>query len=122
MFRRFGRKTVLKLVAAYEDEQLNRQFLAASTTTCPGCQSTSHFVDCFFFSGLIQVLVHVEKSMGCNHMTCSKCRQHFCYRCGEKLYGNPYEHFSTRNLPCYNKLFDFNSVDDDDWVHALDDL
>ncbi|KAF9036464.1 hypothetical protein BDZ89DRAFT_1100630 [Hymenopellis radicata] len=96
MYRRFGRKTVLKLVAAYEDEQLNRKFLESSTTPCPGCQ------------------VYVEKSMGCNHMTCSKCKQHFCYRCGEKLYGNPYEHFSTRNLPCYNKLFDFNSMDDDD--------
>lgn len=41
-------------------------------------------------------------------MTCWKCRQHFCFRCGAKLRpGNPYEHFSTPGQPCYYKLFDF---------------
>jgi len=28
----------------------------------------------------------VERTMGCDHMTC-KCGQHFCYKCGGK-YGN----------------------------------
>ena len=40
-------------------------------------------------------------------MTCSKCKQHFCYRCGSKLQAaNPYEHFSRPGGGCYAKLFD----------------
>ena len=40
-------------------------------------------------------------------MTCSKCKQHFCYRCGSKLQAsNPYEHFSRPGGGCYYKLFD----------------
>ena len=40
-------------------------------------------------------------------MICSKCQQHFCYRCGSKLQaGNPYKHFSTPGGRCYSKLFD----------------
>lgn len=41
-------------------------------------------------------------------MTCWKCGQHFCYRCGTKLPpSDPYKHFSTVGLGCYYKLFDF---------------
>jgi len=56
-------------------------------------------------------------------MTCGKCSQHFCYRCGGKLLGSdPYEHFSRKGQPCYQKLFDFGS-DQDDWqaVEGFDD-
>ncbi|KAH7907252.1 hypothetical protein BJ138DRAFT_1160570 [Hygrophoropsis aurantiaca] len=89
--RRFGRATVARLVAAYEEEQANRKWLDASTMRCPGCE------------------VKVEKSVGCNHMTCAKCKQHFCYRCGEKIQAsNPYAHFSTPGLRCFSKLFDFD--------------
>ncbi|KAF9456145.1 hypothetical protein BDZ94DRAFT_1178351 [Collybia nuda] len=89
---RFGRTNVLKLIATYEEERANKEWLEASTMACPGCQ------------------IHVEKSLGCNHMTCAKCHQHFCYRCGTKLPGSdPYKHFSTTGQPCYNKLFDFQA-------------
>ena len=27
----------------------------------------------------------VQKSQGCNHMTCISCRAHFCYVCGHQL-------------------------------------
>lgn len=48
-------------------------------------------------------------------MTCAKCRQHFCYRCGTKLPGSdPYKHFSTTGQPCYNKLFDFQA-ENEEW-------
>ncbi|THV05971.1 hypothetical protein K435DRAFT_744156 [Dendrothele bispora CBS 962.96] len=96
--RRFGRNNILRLVAAYEEEQLNRKWLEASTTACPGCGT------------------HVEKSLGCAHMAC-KCGIHFCYRCGQRLQAaNPYKHFSTEGLPCYGKLFDSESVrDGEDW-------
>jgi E3 ubiquitin-protein ligase RNF14 len=39
-------------------------------------------------------------------MTCWKCLQHFCYRCGQKLNAKqPYTHFSNPGT-CFNKLFD----------------
>ncbi len=44
-------------------------------------------------------------------MACSKCKQHFCYRCGSKLQaGNPYEHFSRPGGGCYSKLFDVTEI------------
>ncbi|KAH9075807.1 RWD-domain-containing protein [Lactarius deliciosus] len=89
MERRYGKKSLKRLVAKYEEDRANREWLEKSTMACPSCH------------------VHVEKSMGCNHMTCSKCKQHFCYRCGSKLNAsNPYEHFSTQGQGCYSKLFD----------------
>lgn len=112
--RRFGKANVLKLVKMYEEEQANKQWLTSSTTACPGCN------------------VRVEKSLGCNHvgdsmkcrvkdsranklqMTCTKCRQHFCYRCATKLPpSDPYMHFSAVGTRCYNKLFDFQSEEDE---------
>lgn len=94
--RRFGATNIRRLVAKYQEEQANKQWLEQSTMACPSCH------------------VHVEKSLGCNHMTCAKCKQHFCYRCGEKLLpSNPYVHFSTPGLRCYSKLFDFQSIDDE---------
>jgi E3 ubiquitin-protein ligase RNF14 len=47
---RFGKLNVLKLVATYQEEQANKEWLESSTMACPGCQ------------------VHVEKSLGCNHV------------------------------------------------------
>ena len=40
--------------------------------------------------------IFIQRSLGCDHMTCSRCDTSFCYRCGEnyrgfKLLGN---HFS----------------------------
>ncbi|ESK85858.1 e3 ubiquitin-protein ligase rnf14 [Moniliophthora roreri MCA 2997] len=99
MERRFGKKNIQKLVRTFNEEQANKKWLEASTMACPGCG------------------VNVEKSLGCNHMTCVKCKAHFCYRCGEKLNAaNPYKHFSTQGQRCYNQLFDFQSGGDDDWV------
>ena len=107
MERQYGRSAIAKLVAKYEEDRKNLAWIAASTMACPGCQ------------------VNVEKSRGCNHvrknpvfsgtasdagpqMTCSKCQKHFCYRCGVQLpASDPYEHFSTRGLNCYSKLFDY---------------
>ena len=44
-------------------------------------------------------------------MTCSKCKQHFCYRCGSRLQAsNPYEHFSLRGGGCYGRLFDVTEM------------
>lgn len=89
MERRYGRKNLLKLKAAYEEEKANQDWLKGKTQSCPNCPSK------------------VEKSMGCNHMTCSHCMTHFCYLCGTRLNpAQPYVHFNTRATPCYNRLFD----------------
>lgn len=52
-------------------------------------------------------------------MTCWKCLQHFCYRCGVRLKADsPYEHFSNPQLGCYNQLFDVIDVPEEDWELA----
>jgi len=87
--RRLGKNNIKRLVARYQEEELNRKWIDQSTMACPGCE------------------VKVEKSLGCNHMTCARCGCHFCYRCGQKLPPKePYKHFSTRGIDCYEKLFD----------------
>ncbi|KAG0697159.1 hypothetical protein DFH29DRAFT_984366 [Suillus ampliporus] len=94
--RRWGRVNVRRLVGKYEEERKNREWMEKSTMGCPGCG------------------VHVEKSVGCNHMTCAKCRQHFCYLCGEKLPpSEPYKHFNTPGKNCFSKLFDGQHQDED---------
>jgi len=94
MEARFGKIILRKLVAKYQEEQLNKKWLAESTMACPGCS------------------LSIEKSLGCNHMTCSRCKMHFCYRCGVKLIASdPYAHFSDRASGCHQKLFDFEGED-----------
>ncbi|KAG1749690.1 uncharacterized protein EDB91DRAFT_1109113 [Suillus paluster] len=94
--RRWGRGNVKRLVAKYEEERMNREWMDNCTMGCPGCG------------------VHVEKSVGCNHMTCAKCKQHFCYLCGEKLPpSEPYKHFNTPGKKCFSKLFEEDLFD---WV------
>lgn len=48
--RRFGATNIRRLVAKYQEEQANKQWLEQSTMACPSCH------------------VHVEKSLGCNHV------------------------------------------------------
>lgn len=36
----------------------------------------------FFFLPFIQI--HIQRTEGCDHMTCSQCNTNFCYRCGER--------------------------------------
>ncbi|KAF8592052.1 hypothetical protein K439DRAFT_1325929 [Ramaria rubella] len=102
--QRHGRNNVLKLVAKFHEEQLNRSWMDKKTMRCPGCH------------------IRVQKIMGCNHMTCSKCRQHFCYRCGSRLnQSEPYRHFNTPGQPCFSKLFDRSPEEEDIWI-APEDL
>jgi E3 ubiquitin-protein ligase RNF14 len=44
-------------------------------------------------------------------MTCIKCKQHFCYLCGEKISRTePYKHFNIIGKICFEKLFDVGSL------------
>ncbi len=86
--RQYGRKNLLKLVAEVEGDRLAGKWMQDNAQQCPVCQSW------------------VEKSMGCNHITCGVCRNHFCFLCGDALSArNPYVHYNTKGSGCYQKLF-----------------
>jgi len=46
-----------------EDDSETANWISANTKECPKCHST------------------IEKNGGCNHMTCRKCRNEFCWMC-----------------------------------------
>jgi len=47
--------------------------------------------------------VRIMRSQGCNHMRCTHCDTHFCYRCGRAIPAdNPYSHFSARGCPTFD--------------------
>lgn len=50
--RQYGKANVLRLVAKYQEDKSNLEWFKSSTMACPGCN------------------VHVEKSLGCNHVGC----------------------------------------------------
>jgi len=86
-----------RLAAAFLEERANKEWIDDNSKACPGCT------------------VRIEKSQGCNHMTCRRCGGHFCFRCGEKLFAaNPYAHFQQKG-PCFQKLFD-RDPNEDVWV------
>eukprot|EP01125_Pyxidicula_operculata_P020434 TRINITY_DN7546_c0_g1_i1.p1 TRINITY_DN7546_c0_g1~~TRINITY_DN7546_c0_g1_i1.p1 ORF type:complete len:1000 (-),score=171.71 TRINITY_DN7546_c0_g1_i1:20-2932(-) len=56
------------------------------TKSCPGCTVT------------------IQKTGGCNHITCSACSTHWCWQCGEKFStsGEVYDHMHS----VHGKIFD----------------
>ena len=94
--RRFGKAQLAKLIAKLKEEEENRKWLDLSTTKCPHCATS------------------IEKSYGCNHVTCSRCSTHFCYLCGRKLpVDRPYDHFSERG-PCKGQLFQMANLEQEE--------
>ncbi|KAH9462200.1 hypothetical protein H4Q26_016894 [Puccinia striiformis f. sp. tritici PST-130] len=82
-----GKSKLQKLIDEYLEEKANQEWKLSHTTTC---------VTCF---------IPVEKIEGCNHMICTKCQTHFCFRCGLKLSPvQPYLHFSDPESGCFNQL------------------
>jgi E3 ubiquitin-protein ligase RNF14 len=80
-----------------EDELASRAYLLKNTSPCPSCSFA------------------IQKSMGCNHITCYNCRQHFCYLCSAWLEpGNPYEHFNKPGSSCHQRLWDMEEGDNAD--------
>ncbi|SJX62728.1 related to ring finger protein 14 [Sporisorium reilianum f. sp. reilianum] len=89
MEQKFGRKTLETMVRKYQEEQQTQQWLSDYTTPCPTCG------------------IAIEKSYGCNHMTCKSCQTHYCYLCGKPISAqNPYHHFNVPGWECYHRLFD----------------
>lgn len=80
-----------------EEDRLSYELILKSTSACPMCEAP------------------IQKSLGCNHMTCNQCRCHFCYLCNEFLDPrNPYPHFGQKGTPCYQKLFELVEGDNGD--------
>lgn len=46
--------------------------------------------------------IEIEKTSGCNHMTCSKCNYEFCWICGGKYSSN---HFDNPFSPCFQMQY-----------------
>lgn len=79
-----------------EEEKASAEYLALHSTPCPTCAAPC------------------QKTMGCNHMICFKCRTHFCYLCSSYLSeSNPYQHFNDKHNPCYMRLWELESGDDE---------
>ena len=80
-----------------EDELASRAYLLKNTSPCPTCSFA------------------IQKSRGCNHITCFNCGGHFCYLCSSWLDGsNPYEHFSKVGSSCSQRLWDMEEGDNAD--------
>lgn len=48
--------------------------------------------------------VRITRSAGCNHMNCTNCGTHFCYRCGVTLNpSDPYSHFKGSGCPTFDQ-------------------
>ncbi|ERF70109.1 hypothetical protein EPUS_00296 [Endocarpon pusillum Z07020] len=79
-----------------EEEKATAEYLALHSTPCPTCSAPC------------------QKTMGCNHMICFKCRTHFCYLCSSYLMeSNPYQHFNDKHNQCYMRLWELEDGDDE---------
>lgn len=93
MEKKFGRKKLQHVL----EEVVSDEWVKANSKKCPKC-------------GL-----SIQKIEGCNKMTCSKCRSHFCWLCNDILAnGNPYHHFQVPGEGCFNKLFEGIDGDEED--------
>ncbi|KAM4726027.1 E3 ubiquitin-protein ligase RNF14 [Anableps anableps] len=94
MEQRFGKRVVQKAV----EESFSRDWLKENCKCCPRCGT------------------NIQKVDGCNKMTCTSCKQYFCWLClGALSKVNPYSHFNNPHSPCYNQLFHGVDMDDDEF-------
>ncbi|KAM3136255.1 hypothetical protein pb186bvf_011714 [Paramecium bursaria] len=58
----------------------------------------------------------IEKSSGCNHMTCSQCKYQFCWVCLQKYYEYHYRYWSLAGCAFWSdgRFKDPNLIDDPD--------
>ncbi|XP_062867361.1 E3 ubiquitin-protein ligase RNF14-like [Trichomycterus rosablanca] len=76
--QRFGKHVIRRAL-----EECSRQWLDENSKNCPRCGS------------------HIQKEEGCNKMTCSFCKQHFCWTCLAPLSSeDPYSHFNEPGSQC----------------------
>ncbi|XP_078407157.1 E3 ubiquitin-protein ligase RNF14 isoform X2 [Cetorhinus maximus] len=78
----YGRRVLQKAV----EEFCSQEWLEKNSKPCPRCGT------------------NIQKVNGCNKMTCTGCKQYFCWLCICPLSKvNPYSHFSDSSSPCFNE-------------------
>ncbi|XP_015907453.1 E3 ubiquitin-protein ligase RNF14-like [Parasteatoda tepidariorum] len=77
--KRHGKRAIKALV----EDSLSESWKNSNSKSCPSCKAS------------------IEKSDGCNKMTCFKCATFFCWECMKILESsNPYFHFNALNARC----------------------
>ncbi|KAK5071616.1 hypothetical protein LTR64_004605 [Lithohypha guttulata] len=77
-----------------EEEKASLEYMQRFSTPCPTCNAPA------------------QKTYGCNHMICFKCKTHFCYLCSAYLMpDNPYRHFNELKSTCYMRLWELEGGD-----------
>ena len=90
--RRYGKNRIRQMI----DELISEEWLEDNSKVCPQCRA------------------HIQKTDGCNKMTCTKCRTNFCWLCGKILScHDPYAHFNMYSSSCFNRLFEGVDLDDE---------
>lgn len=100
--KRYGKKNLQDLV----ESTMSEDWIHSNTNNCPQCNAP------------------IEKSEGCNKMTCWKCNTYFCWLCRKVLNSQtPYLHYDDPNSKCYGLLTHriLNYDDDDDDDDGVDD-
>ncbi|XP_048851387.1 E3 ubiquitin-protein ligase RNF14 isoform X1 [Brienomyrus brachyistius] len=91
--QRYGKMVIQRAI----EESFSREWLDQNCKGCPRCGT------------------NIQKIDGCNKMTCTSCKQYFCWLClGLLTHGNPYSHFNNTASPCYNRLFQGVNMNDED--------
>ncbi|XP_034033928.1 E3 ubiquitin-protein ligase RNF14 [Thalassophryne amazonica] len=99
MEQRFGKKVIQKAV----EESFSIEWLNENCKCCPRCGT------------------NIQKADGCNKMTCTSCKQYFCWLClGQLSKVSPYSHFSNPQSPCYKQLFQGVDLDEEFWSDEED--
>lgn len=103
MEQRYGKRQLQTML----ENMMSEIWITENSHYCPHCNAA------------------IEKSDGCNKMTCSKCKTYFCWLCGKKLSKeDPYYHFHNPKSECFDRLYNGlipNEEDEEDdlELHAM---
>ncbi|KAL0101551.1 hypothetical protein PUN28_018994 [Cardiocondyla obscurior] len=96
MEKHYGKKQLQTIL----ENIMSENWINDNSHNCPHCKTA------------------IEKSDGCNKMTCSHCGTYFCWLCGTRLNPEaPYLHFRNPESECFNMLYRGvvpEELDDDD--------
>ncbi|KAJ2963498.1 hypothetical protein NQZ79_g1497 [Umbelopsis isabellina] len=86
---KYGKRNLDRLITDHKTEMATEKWKRENTVPCPSCH------------------IPVEKTFGCNHMTCQICQTHFCFLCGAWIDKHqPYKHFNSQGTLCHMRLFE----------------
>ncbi|XP_015124119.1 E3 ubiquitin-protein ligase RNF14 isoform X2 [Diachasma alloeum] len=81
---RYGKKQLQILI----ENTMSENWISNNSHNCPHCNAA------------------IEKSDGCNKMTCGRCNTYFCWLCSSRLnHETPYSHYQDSQSKCYRMLY-----------------